>query len=399
MTDRREIPETLLDLIYDAATDAHLWTSVLRRIAELTDSAGGILFGQSVKQSVVFFEHNGGLSEESSRVYKARHMRNPWSLHMMSRPVGAVVPSDEAMALPDLQRTAFFDEVLRPQGLGHNAMIALAAKRDFTAAFNMVRGPRQGPFGETELRLLAGLSPHLQRAMQLGFRIEAYRSLQRAEYQVLDRLSVGVILLNRDAKIIFANSAARAWDGAGGPLSLHHAKITHRSASQTRRLDELVQAALRGTPAAAIGIPRGHDLPPLTILASPVRGRDAGRHAEAGLKDAAVMVFIGDPADKQAIPLAWTMDAYGLTQAEARVAIAAATGEGLADIARRLALSPNTVKTHLHRIFGKTDTRGQAELVRFMAPLRLMAGGGPQDDPLPAAAAAEGKPDRSHPIG
>jgi DNA-binding CsgD family transcriptional regulator len=63
------------------------------------------------------------------------------------------------------------------------------------------------------------------------------------------------------------------------------------------------------------------------------------------------------------------MDAYGLTQAEARVALASSSGETIAETAELLALSPNTIKTHLRRVFAKTATGRQAELVRLMASM------------------------------
>jgi hypothetical protein len=42
-----EVPDRLLDAVYDAATDQQLWRSVLTQIADLTGSQGGVLFGQS----------------------------------------------------------------------------------------------------------------------------------------------------------------------------------------------------------------------------------------------------------------------------------------------------------------------------------------------------------------
>jgi DNA-binding CsgD family transcriptional regulator len=60
------------------------------------------------------------------------------------------------------------------------------------------------------------------------------------------------------------------------------------------------------------------------------------------------------------------MRAFGLTRAEARIAIALSNSPGVADAAYALGLSPNTVKTTLQRVFAKTDTHHQAELVRLL---------------------------------
>src|SRR5882757_4040761 len=105
-------PERLLDLIYDAATEEELWTSALIQISDLTASIGGFVFGVENKARVVTFTFNGRMSEESHRVYRERHIINPWAAYMISSPVGKFVRSDEIMPLPALQRTAFFDELL-----------------------------------------------------------------------------------------------------------------------------------------------------------------------------------------------------------------------------------------------------------------------------------------------
>jgi DNA-binding CsgD family transcriptional regulator len=57
---------------------------------------------------------------------------------------------------------------------------------------------------------------------------------------------------------------------------------------------------------------------------------------------------------------------FGLTNAEADVALRVMRGEGLKPISTDLAVSRATVNTHLQHIFDKTDTHRQAELVRLL---------------------------------
>jgi DNA-binding CsgD family transcriptional regulator len=370
LSDKRA--DQLLDLIYDAATEDELWRSVLTEIADITGSQGGVLFGQSFRAARVYFDFNGRLSEECNRAYRERHMHNPWSAAMEAQPVGRIVLSDEVVPLASLRPTLFFDEVLRPQDVAHNAMIALAAKDDFKAAFNLCRSARQGPLDQDGQRFLAGLVPHMRRSARLGFWIEGYRTLQHAEYHVLDRLSVGVILLDRRARLLYANAAARALDSSDGPLRLRGTTVSAQSPPQARRLGALIRMALLGAPAASMSLPRPSDGGLLAILVSSVRGRDVGRFADLSLPDAAVLLFIVDPANRAGIPLAWIVDAYGLTPAEARIALAASSGLTIPETAHRLGLSPNTVKTHLRKIFAKTGTNRQAELARLIASIGLM---------------------------
>jgi DNA-binding CsgD family transcriptional regulator len=367
-----EFSDKLLDQIYDAATDEELWTPALTEIADLTDSVGGNIFGADNKVRLVAFAFIGRLSEEAERAWRERHVFNPLAAYMNSSPVGKLVRSDDLMPLRELQRTAFFNEVFRSQDVAHLAMVPLAAKHDFQVGFSICRSARQGPFEAAALRLLSRLYPHLRRSLLLGFRLDGYKALQRAQFGVIDRLSVGVILVDRATKVVFANAAARSMAAPDGPLRLRNCALAAASATHAQRLQQLIQAALRGAPVGAMSIPHPDDGRLLTVLVSSVRSRDIDRFGGLGMRDVAAMVFVSDPARPLEIPAEWIMDAYGLTLAEARVALCASSGASIPETATRLNISPNTVKTHLRHVFAKTGASRQAELARLMTSIGLL---------------------------
>ena len=87
-------------------------------------------------------------------------------------------------------------------------------------------------------------------------------------------------------------------------------------------------------------------------------------------------MFIIDPANKAGIPDTWLMDAYGLTAAEAKVALAVASGLSIPETAHQLRVSPNTVKTQLQNVFAKSGVDRQTELARLIASFGLLRSGG-----------------------
>jgi DNA-binding CsgD family transcriptional regulator len=366
-----ELPDELLNLIYDAAAEEELWPQAMIDIADLTRSLGGFVFGVENKARMVTFTFHGRMSDESHRVYRERHVMNPLAAYMINSPVGKLVRSDDILPLSALQRTAFFDEIFRPQEIAHNAMVPLAAKHDFQVGFNICRSARQGPFEADELRFISRLFPHLRRSLLLGFRLVGYKALQQAQFSVLDRLTVGVILLDRASKVVLANSAARAMTAGDGPLRLRNSVVAGVSQASAQRLGGLIDAALRGAPLGAMSIPHPDDGRLFTILVSSIRSRDIDRFGGLGMRDAAAMVFIFDPARPLDIPAEWIMDAYRLTLAEARVALSVSSGASVAETAHRLNISPNTVKTHLRRVFVKTGASRQSDLARIMASIAV----------------------------
>ncbi len=60
------------------------------------------------------------------------------------------------------------------------------------------------------------------------------------------------------------------------------------------------------------------------------------------------------------------MRLYRLTRAEARLAGLMARGKRLDGVAETMGVSVNTARTHLKRIFTKTGTSSQAELVHLL---------------------------------
>jgi len=361
--------EKILDLIYDAAAEEGLWSNVLTEIADLTRSQGGILFGQSFAASRVYFDFNGRLDPNCNQAYQDRHMRNAWSESMERQPVGRVVFSDDVTDFSEVQKTAFHDEVLQPQGVAHNAMIALAAKRDFRAAFNICRTSRQGPFGAEERGLFSWLVPHLKRSIALGFKFDSYQLIRRTAFEVLEHLSDGVIVLDRRSRLVFANASAREFEQQG--MLRLRGSFAACAAPHAQRLAALIRSATEGGAGGSMTMP-GSNGQYLNVTVSSLRGADVGRFSDGSIKDAAVLVFIIDPAARGRVSPRLMMEAYGLTYAEARVAQASSSGKTVDETAVALGLSANTIKTHLRRVFAKTATTRQAELARLVASLEVV---------------------------
>ena len=82
-----------------------------------------------------------------------------------------------------------------------------------------------------------------------------------------------------------------------------------------------------------------------------------------------VALFIHDPDEDAPLVEEMLAEAFGLTHAEAAVAARIWEGDSVAEAAQALAVSPNTVKTHLKVVFEKAGVDRQAGLVRRIAML------------------------------
>jgi DNA-binding CsgD family transcriptional regulator len=189
---------------------------------------------------------------------------------------------------------------------------------------------------------------------------------------IFDRLSVGIVVLDRSAEVVFANAAAKAMSDNGGSLRVNGG-VKSRFPFHDRHLGELVRAVIGGASARAMSIPSSDSGGSVMVLAAPVPGAGK-RQAVRDLRSAAAMLVICDPDRFAKVPAAWMMDAYGLTSREARVALTFVSSATIPDTARRLKITPNTVKTHLKRIYDKTGTKRQTELTRLIVTISLVFG-------------------------
>jgi DNA-binding CsgD family transcriptional regulator len=76
-------------------------------------------------------------------------------------------------------------------------------------------------------------------------------------------------------------------------------------------------------------------------------------------------VFIVDPEQRHEGASSLFGQTYRLTLAERQILDRLAGGEVPAEIARTMKIAMATVRTHLHRLFEKTGTRRQAELIKL----------------------------------
>jgi DNA-binding CsgD family transcriptional regulator len=103
---------------------------------------------------------------------------------------------------------------------------------------------------------------------------------------------------------------------------------------------------------------------PLAVLVAPFR---AARSAHMRLsRQPAVLVLVSDPEAKPRAAPELLAQLYGLTAREAELVTLLLDGLDLRDAAERLALSINTVRTHLRGVFNKTGTHRQSELVALV---------------------------------
>ena len=187
-----------------------------------------------------------------------------------------------------------------------------------------------------------------------------------------------LIVLDPAGRVRFSDAYASALLAHGDAICRSGSGVAATNRTGREALERLMRCTLADAAADTAAVPRVVPLPragrlPLIAIGLPIT--HSGRHADFEL---GAVILLRDPEHVQVPPKRVMRDMFGLTVAEADVAVALASGHTLKEIARLRTCSLNTVRTLVSRVLQKTGCRRQAEVVRLLGALNdaLTAAGG-----------------------
>jgi DNA-binding CsgD family transcriptional regulator len=356
--------------IYDAAVEPGLWPAVLRRAAGFVGGTVAALYYKdaATNRGNVYYDC-GRNDPHYKRLYFDNYIKiDPTSAGLCFREVGKPMGVGDILDFDEFHASRFYQEWVRPQHWADAMSVALDKTATGAALFTVFRLERQGLVDAEARRRMRLIAPHVRRAALIGRAIE-HRTAEAATFaDTLDGLSAGMFLVDADGRIVHANAAGRMMLREGFVLRSACGKLAATEARAARALAEAVTAAKGGD--AAVGS-RG--------IAVPLPGREGDgyvAHAlpltsaarRAGARYAAVAALFVQKATRQmrSVPEVLAR-VFRLTPSELRVLLAIIEKGGVPETAEALGIGQATVKTHLHRVFCKTGTRRQTELVKLVA--------------------------------
>ncbi|KAA0573520.1 helix-turn-helix transcriptional regulator [Azospirillum sp. B21] len=190
---------------------------------------------------------------------------------------------------------------------------------------------------------------------------------------LVDRFDLAVLLVDAETRLLFANRAAEELLQAGQVLRLRNGIVEVACRSENRAFRDAIATCLRRV---GDGIEQGDTALPIILGRgpAPLSGCVAALPADLcgiGQGKAVASLFLVDPQGWHRPSMTQLQACFGLTPAEAALALEILVGDGLQACAGRLGISQTTARTHLGHVFEKTGTRRQAELVRLLLGTRL----------------------------
>lgn len=315
--------QALIGLVYDAALDPARWSEVMTQLAQVYEGRA-VLFAEDARTPGASVFGAGLFEDDYLQSYQEHYTAtNIWTPLIEPLATGRtfdarIVPADE------FERSEWYNDWLKPQDLYHSIGFVVANEDGLQTRMSVLRPRRAGSYGEDEMRAWRMLGGHVQRAFQIHRQLFVAKLERDTAREGLDRLGIAAYVVDADGRILSMNRAGSSLLEEGDALSAPSGRIVARRPGATSRLQHLVASAARTAAASGTHSGGAVELPrkkrrPLSAIVSPMCGNGLG----LGISVPAALLFVRDP-DRDAIGSPEQIKAlFGLTDAEARLAVMA----------------------------------------------------------------------------
>lgn len=358
---------SLLDDIYAAAVEPSLWAATLARFADALGGSGvwlsrlnvadgkgsGLISRIDPAMPQVYLDHFAAINPFANARDPASYLRN-WTADVRLQ--------DDWLPRDELLKTEFYNDFLRPQDIHSSLLVQLTVEGEETVVINVNRTHAAGGFGPKHVAFARKLRPHFARAFITSKKLAGVDVRHQETLQLLDAVNDAVFVVDSGGRIDHVNAAAHQVDERRLGLRVSCGRLEATDAVVAQRLNQMLgsAAAPAGTPRTGGTLSLGRTGALLSVMPIGTRISD---------------VFGGDPRAIVVLSAAKTAGLkfdrlkarYGLTNAEARVALAIVSGSSPRETAEAFGVSFHTVRNQLQRLYSKTETRRQSELALLLA--------------------------------
>jgi DNA-binding CsgD family transcriptional regulator/PAS domain-containing protein len=361
--------QTIAGHLYEGILSPGDWALGLEGIRQQTDA--GVfhhvtwdLQAQCVLQGIA----NEEQPESKVREYEVHHApHDPRMPIIMQMGVGRVLWDHEHFSARTMDRSPIYADWLAPLGYRHTLGIPVFDDGHTREWVCMIRHSDQEAFGSGEQAFLQQLMPDLLRAARLRSQA-AHLAVQAAMgFAALETSHQAVVLLGADGSIRYMNPAAQRTTLPARGLAVRAGRFLGcTDASAQAQLEHAVKRACRRHGSA--GATTLRSLPGAHGVLLQVLPLQAG-HALAQLHQSepcALVLWSTPPTEWQAARIS---EALGITETEARLAIAWTMGLSVKDFATQHGCSWHTARVHAKNLMRKTGCHRQADVVRLVQTL------------------------------
>ena len=356
----------LTSLIYASAQDGSRWPQFLEGFARAigTQRCALLIHDPEGNGAAAVCWH--GWPDPDIQLYFDRYIAmDPLRTGCLLAPEGTVAADYEFYPREEFELSVAFREFYGPRDSIHTMGGMILTTRTGHSMITCHRGAAAGRFREKEKSILRSLMPHLKQAALLHGELGSLRRKLATFTGHLERYPYAFLLADAERRILYSNAAAREIVATEDGLAIENGRLVALSHPSDAAFGQAMaeSAAGSGPSMRRLEIPRPSRRKPYRVILMPV---DDSRTIPLGVAVPAVSILVID-ADSFSTPDPKVLsELFLFTPAEARVSAKLVLGQSAEEIAADSKTSVETVRTHIKRIFSKTATSRQSELVSLI---------------------------------
>ncbi|WP_254018867.1 helix-turn-helix transcriptional regulator [Mesorhizobium escarrei] len=347
----------IVDFIYEAAFAAELWSEVLAAASAISRSANGAIFVVSDHSPVraITETHVQPLLDEFMKTDTWRFSESV--KRMCATQPASFVRVDDFISCEEIERdpvrkgaTAF--------GIGPHLCTAIAMPGGELVVFVFQRWLKDGSYDQAAIDLLNGLRPHLARAGLVAGRLGRERA--STAVSILGEIGLPAAIMSGSGRALTANPFFE--DMADVFLPTAHGGMAIADQTANALFQQAIAQNQDNRVVRSIPVAATKRRPALVVQLLPLR-----RAAHDIFSGADVLVVATTVGTGATVPSPNVLSGlFDLTPAEARLAVELASGRSVQEAAMEIGIAVKSARTYLERIFRKTETSRQSELVALL---------------------------------
>lgn len=364
MVHSREEFFRIVDTLYAGVFDDETWQRALESIHSWFGAAGLSLFSVHPGSGAV---HRADIVRLDPDVMAA--YGNEWINHDprydagKSLHDGEVVTEEHLVEWRQFVKTPIYNEFFQPSGIPRHMAAWVQRQQDRGVIISLQRSHVRGAYSDADRAQMSMLIPHIRRTVELKDRMLLAQLTAGGFVHGMDRLPLGVLLLDADLRIVRASQNAERLLAAGAGIKASRGMLEFvHPADRSRFAGWMREDPANTRQGDVMRVSRGAGMSPLSLSLLPLPAVTQTWLAPA----ACWMVLIHAPEMCTQVPVERIRLTLGITAAEARLVQQLLDGLPLTDAAGKLGISAHTARTQLKSVYAKTGLTGQAQLVRVL---------------------------------
>ena len=364
--------EKLVNVIggfYSAGLGDGTWEQALHSMVDGFGAVGADIFTLDLERGAMSEWSGYGLLPQGGEYVEYLHSFCPRVKHSQTTETGDIFVDHDLISEHEMDRHEVYDWMQKSADVRYFMGSRINDNGPFSTGASIQFSNSRGHVSAEDVLTYDLILPHINNARAIESQLQGAKNDSRFSAFMQSNVPWGVVGLDGQGEILFANPFAENLFAKRDGIAVENRQLVAWQASANRTLGYLIGEALingqNHTSGGKLLVSRPSRKPGFAVQVIPLATQhSAEAFTGSGLS---ALVFIQDPANGTMRDNDHLTTLYGLSPAEATLAMALYNSCSLQKAADEIGIARNTARVQLNSIRIKTGTASQLELIKLLA--------------------------------